>query len=75
MSVKIARVEHVIKEVGLDICADALVGGVKFKGISGGQKRRLSIAIELLRAPSIIMLDEPTSGLDATTSLKLVRRP
>ena len=72
MSAKIRRVEHVIEEVGLDICADALVGGIQFKGISGGQKRRLSIAIELLRAPSIIMLDEPTSGLDATTSLKLV---
>jgi len=69
---KIKRVEAVIDEVGLDGCAEAKVGGVKTKGISGGQMRRLSIAIELLRAPSIIILDEPTSGLDATTSLKLI---
>lgn len=51
--------------------ADARIGGVTFAGISGGQKRRLSVAIELLTLPSIVILDEPTSGLDASTSLEL----
>lgn len=70
---KMDRVDAVLEEIGLTACAHAKVGGVKFKGISGGQKRRLSIAIELIRTPSIMLMDEPTSGLDATTSLKLIR--
>jgi len=53
--------------------ADNKVGGVTFKGISGGQRRRLSVASELLGEPSILFLDEPTSGLDGTSSLRLVQ--
>lgn len=47
--------------------------GTTFKGISGGQKRRLSVAVELLRKPAVLLCDEPTSGLDATSSLKVVQ--
>jgi len=68
---KVQRVRTVLAEVGLSDVADSLVGGPAMKGISGGQRRRLSIALELLRLPSVLLLDEPTSGLDATTSLKL----
>ena len=72
---KIERVNSVLKVVGLDKVADIVIGGMisGISGISGGQKRRLSIATELLRLPSILLLDEPTSGLDATTSLFLIK--
>ena len=42
------------------------------KGISGGEKKRTSIGVELLTNPSIIFLDEPTTGLDSSTALKVV---
>jgi ABC-type multidrug transport system ATPase subunit len=56
----------------LSSCAHVKVGGDNFKGLSGGQRRRLSIALELLTQPRILYLDEPTTGLDSKTSLKLV---
>ncbi|GMI53440.1 hypothetical protein TeGR_g3569 [Tetraparma gracilis] len=70
---KLARALAVLREVGLGEAADSPVGGPSLKGISGGQKRRLSIAIELLRSPASLICDEPTSGLDATTSLQLIQ--
>lgn len=53
-------------------CMDVLIGGPVVKGISGGEKKRTSIAFELISDPQVIMLDEPTSGLDSLTSYVIV---
>jgi ATP-binding cassette subfamily G (WHITE) protein 2 len=52
---------------------DVLIGGLLIKGISGGERKRTSIAFELISDPQVIMLDEPTSGLDSLTSFIIVR--
>ena len=51
--------------VGLTKVADVMIGGEKLKGISGGEKKRLSLASAVLTNPSILFCDEPTSGLDS----------
>ncbi|KAL3930796.1 MAG: hypothetical protein SGPRY_001386, partial [Prymnesium sp.] len=65
-------VTSMLVEMELVAIAHNKVGGTTFKGISGGQRRRLSVAMELLGEPSILFLDEPTSGLDGKASLTLV---
>ncbi|KAF4450554.1 hypothetical protein F53441_6334 [Fusarium austroafricanum] len=62
------RAEDVLLKMGLKDCADNLIGGELVKGISGGEKRRVSIAVQVLTDPRILLLDEPTSGLDAFTA-------
>ncbi|OTF78389.1 ABC transporter sub-family G-like protein [Euroglyphus maynei] len=70
---KIARIDQVMRELGLDKCADTRVGGSRFfKGISGGELKRLSFAAEVLTNPSIMFCDEPTSGLDSFMAANLV---
>lgn len=60
------------KNMKLLKCLDTLVGGPIVKGISGGEKKRTSIAFELISDPQVIVLDEPTSGLDSLTSFIIV---
>ncbi|KAL2329218.1 hypothetical protein Fmac_022645 [Flemingia macrophylla] len=61
-------IEGVIMEMGLQECADRLIGNWHLRGISGGEKKRLSIALEILIRPSLLFLDEPTSGLDSASA-------
>ncbi|KAH8881403.1 P-loop containing nucleoside triphosphate hydrolase protein [Thozetella sp. PMI_491] len=66
-------VEEVILELGLKECADTRIGNSQHRGCSGGEKRRVSIGVQLLANPSVLFLDEPTTGLDATSAYQLVR--
>lgn len=63
-SKKRALIESTIIEMGLQDCADTVIGNWHLRGISGGEKRRVSIALEILTRPRLLFLDEPTSGLD-----------
>lgn len=58
-------VDNLLYRLGLVNCAESRVGDAKVRGISGGEKKRLSIACELIASPSVIFADEPTTGLDA----------
>lgn len=65
---KKGRAEEVLGMLGLRHCADTVVGNETLKGLSGGEKRRLSIGVQILTDPSVLVIDEPTSGLDAFTA-------
>lgn len=69
---KIEQAEMVIKELGLTRCRNNIVGGPLLRGISGGERKRVSIGQEMLVNPSLLLLDEPTSGLDSTTAQRIV---
>ncbi|KAL2256567.1 hypothetical protein VTK26DRAFT_1472 [Humicola hyalothermophila] len=68
------RVFEVEKQLGIYHIRDSLIGSEegKGRGISGGEKRRVSIACELVTSPSILFLDEPTSGLDAYNAYNVI---
>ncbi|XP_047042706.1 ABC transporter G family member 1-like [Lolium rigidum] len=65
---KRVHAERVIREMGLSDAMDTRIGGRITKGISGGQRKRLTICIEMLTRPRLLFLDEPTSGLDSAAS-------
>ncbi|KAF9982157.1 hypothetical protein BGZ75_006472 [Mortierella antarctica] len=69
---KFAKVEDIIDLLGLRDCADVIIGSPAVKGCSGGQRRRVSIGIQLVTEPACLFLDEPTSGLDALTAKAVV---
>lgn len=56
---------QMLTELGLNKCADTIIGGPLVKGISGGERKRTSVGLELVVKPSMVFLDEPTSGLDS----------
>ena len=61
-----------LKDLGLDAAKDLKVGSAINKYISGGQRKRLNIALELIREPAILFLDEPTSGLSSADTEKVI---
>jgi ABC-type multidrug transport system ATPase subunit len=70
---KISKVEKVLKDLDLESIRDLKVGNPLAKIISGGQRKRLNIAIELIREPQILLLDEPTSGLSSSDSENIMQ--
>ncbi|KAL0407094.1 UNVERIFIED_CONTAM: ABC transporter G family member 28 [Sesamum latifolium] len=70
---KVLVVERVIESLGLQPVRDSLVGTVEKRGISGGQRKRVNVGLELVMEPSLLFLDEPTSGLDSSSSQLLLR--
>ena len=67
------RVDEVLLELGMDHVANSQVGGsAGIRGVSGGERRRVSIGMELVTNPKILFLDEPTSGLDSHTAASIM---
>lgn len=66
------RIDQLISDLGLQDCQDTLVGSTEKKLISGGERKRTAIGVELITDPKVILLDEPTSGLDSHTAVKIV---
>ena len=66
------RVIRTLKDLGLDAAKDLKVGSAINKYISGGQRKRLNIALELIREPAVLFLDEPTSGLSSADTEKVI---
>lgn len=69
---KKSRIVKIIQQLGLVKCQNNLVGSARMRGISGGEKKRLNIAVEIISNPSILFLDEPTTGLDSFQALSVV---
>ncbi|CAK9171627.1 unnamed protein product [Ilex paraguariensis] len=70
---KVLVVERVIESLGLRTVRESLVGTVEKRGISGGQRKRVNVGLEMVMEPSLLILDEPTSGLDSSSSNLLLR--
>uniref|UniRef100_A0A803PJ06 ABC transporter domain-containing protein n=1 Tax=Cannabis sativa TaxID=3483 RepID=A0A803PJ06_CANSA len=67
-----SRVKSLIEELGLSRVAGARVGDDRVQGISGGERRRVSIGVDVIHDPKVLILDEPTSGLDSNSALQIV---
>ncbi|KAM5585927.1 ABC transporter G family member 9 [Rosa sericea] len=70
---KTLQAEAVITQLELTKCKNSIIGDELLRGVSGGERRRVSIGQELLINPSLLFLDEPTSGLDSTTAQRIVK--
>ncbi|PHH66048.1 hypothetical protein CDD81_573 [Ophiocordyceps australis] len=69
---RLARIDALLRAFGLTQQAHELIGTPIRKGISGGQKRRVGVASQLITSPKVLFLDEPTSGLDSAASWEVV---
>lgn len=67
------RVKKTIERLNLESCEGQMIGGWLVPGISGGERKRVSIGYELISDPSILLLDEPTSGLDSQSAMRIIK--
>ncbi|MCL7051839.1 hypothetical protein MKW94_025746 [Papaver nudicaule] len=72
-SEKMARVQTVIDELGMRNAAKTLIGDEGHRGISGGERRRVSIGVDIIHDPILLFLDEPTSGLDSSSAFMVAK--
>ena len=69
---RLRRVAALLAAFGLSDVTDSLIGTTIKKGVSGGQKRRVSVAAQLATGPRLLFLDEPTSGLDSAAAFEVI---
>jgi len=69
---RLAVVADVLKVLELERIQHSIIGNAEVRGISGGQRKRVNIGMEMVADPSLLFLDEPTSGLDSTTSFEVI---
>lgn len=70
---KTKKVDDIIYALGLTKCQYTLIGDNLIKGISGGERKRVCIGVELVSSPDVLILDEPTSGLDSFTAFSVIK--
>ncbi|OMO95838.1 ABC transporter-like protein [Corchorus capsularis] len=68
------RVNELLAQLGLESAAHTYIGDEGRRGVSGGERRRVSIGIDIIHKPSLLFLDEPTSGLDSTSAYSVVEK-
>jgi ABC-type multidrug transport system ATPase subunit len=68
----IERVRYILEELDLLHIKDQKVGGISERNISGGERKRVNIALELIREPAVLLVDEPTSGLSSNDAIKIM---
>lgn len=68
-----AEVDELLDGLGLKECRSTAIGSALVKGVSGGERKRTSVGVELITNPSMVLLDEPTSGLDSFAAAELVK--
>jgi ABC-type multidrug transport system ATPase subunit len=66
------HVQKCTEALKLQHTLDTIIGGVTSRGVSGGERKRVAIGIELLNNPKVLFMDEPTTGLDSKTALNLL---
>ncbi|CAI9785386.1 unnamed protein product [Fraxinus pennsylvanica] len=71
---KIQRVENLIEQLGLTSSRNTYIGDEGTRGVSGGERRRVSIGVDIIHGPSLLFLDEPTSGLDSTSAHSVIEK-
>ncbi|KAJ3677329.1 hypothetical protein LUZ60_003053 [Juncus effusus] len=72
-STKKERVRELIYQLGLEMVKSMIVGDEGKRGVSGGERRRVSIGVDIIHDPKVLFLDEPTTGLDSTSAFMVVK--
>ncbi|KAL6840514.1 hypothetical protein ACP4OV_030324 [Aristida adscensionis] len=68
------RVENLIEQLGLTTSRNTYIGDEGTRGVSGGERRRVSIGVDIIHGPALLFLDEPTSGLDSTSAHSVIEK-